>query len=226
MLFLTGMSIAVGVSANDIAATQLTVEKTSHQPVFKFDRYNDPTDSFVWLSIYNNGFPTESIETCKPIVLFQIHYGDEDQSIKSQSFILEGFYDAKSPILTTDNELFKFGNVHVDYTYENFNSTYEEEDGNLFKYEEIARAAIKFQEEENFSIYGINIPIFVHIKYTDIYGDTHEGLYSTSDATLSKIPDDNFEHNLKIIQGLEDDGYVINLDNWSSEQIYGKLMED
>ncbi|TQD28265.1 hypothetical protein [Methanolobus vulcani] len=227
MVALTLMSVIVGISANDIAGSQLRVEKINHQPVFEFERYNDPTNSFEWLRVHNTGFPTESIEICEPIVLLNVHYTDDDNSERTASFVLEGFYrNTRHPSLPGEHELFRFGNIWHDYTYENFSERYTIEQGNVFKLNGLLDEIININQKGNLSIRTLTVPRLVHIKYNDMYGDTHEALYHTSSVTLYKIHDNNFEREFEAIERLKEDGYIIDLNNYSSEQINGKLMEN
>lgn len=226
MVFLAGMSIVVGVSANSIADSQLQIEKLNHQPIFEFREYTDPTNSFMWLNVYNTGFPVENIEICKPIVLFQIDYTDKDNYWKTKSFILEGYYDVSHPMLPKEDELFRFGNIWIDNTHNSFNSTYEMEQGNLYNFYKLTSQFNQFAADHNSSTRSYHFPRYAHLKYTDIYGDKYERIYSVSDATHYKVHDDDFENQLKWFQQLEKEDYIIDLNNWSSEKIYEKLMED
>ncbi|WP_157198702.1 hypothetical protein [Methanohalophilus mahii] len=197
MVTIALMSIWVGLSANEIADSQLRVEKLNHQPIFEFDEYKDSTKSFMWLSIYNNGYPVESIEICEPIVLFEIHYNDEDQFDKTKSFVLKGFYDVSKTVNLNNGELFRFGNTWNDHTYKNFNSTYKGEEGNFYKYMELVQNICEADEGNH--VYSCSISTFIQIKYTDMYGDTYERLYSTNGVTLYKINDNNFKNTMNYI---------------------------
>lgn len=225
MVALTLMSVIVGISANNIADSQLRVEKINHQPVFEFNRYTDSNKSFEWLNVYNTGFSTESIDFCEPMPLLRIHYRDEEQNTKMKLFVLEGYYDVSHSNLPGDNGLYQFGNVWFDHNHENFNYMYEREEGNRFKYLKLANEIARYKNS-TVDTYGYSVSVFVHIKYTDMYGDSHEGLYSADGPTLYKIPDKDFKNTLRYIEQLEDDDYIVDLNNYSPKQIHGKLMED
>ncbi|WP_321430044.1 hypothetical protein [uncultured Methanolobus sp.] len=57
-------------------------------------------------------------------------------------------------------------------------------------------------------------------------GDFSDSLYHTNSRSLYKIHDNNVENDLQSISELKNNGYVINLNNYSSEQIYEKLIEE
>jgi len=178
-LSLTTMSVIVANNANQIAATQNQIMKEENQPIFIFDTRipdNDTSNVMERVKIDNIGKPAYYF-FAEPYVLYDIQVRDNDYNIKKNAIIpVVDFYSYSETSGFTSGNMESFYRENLTYTIrENNSSTKYYTNDTMETLYKINGDLGSYTKNRNDMF--VDLYIYIHITYQDVYGDSHDEIY-------------------------------------------------
>lgn len=167
-IMLSYMSIQISADSNQIAFYETEIMKMQNQPIFQFDVnniYHDSKYEEEQLIISNKGSPVSGF-TSNYIVFLEITYYENGSF---SEFVLIPIYDYYGLIYPSGNLSGEMSNLEG----------WHKANPKKWNYDEVKKANELFGDfaYKNNAIGHINILRFMKVRYTDIFGNTHNETY-------------------------------------------------
>lgn len=183
-LSLTSMSIIVSINSNQIAEYQNELMKEENQPIFVFNlTHADNSNLGVGerIDINNVGKPAYNFKA-EPYIFFDIHlYNKSDYNSEKKVDVPVIDYYGYSIKTGSPTELLVSFNKYYSCPIKGTNST-----GNYAVFNHIDGDFRNYSQTQNYFGY-IELKRYVHITYSDVYGETHDEIHYVDEDTSFKL---------------------------------------